>query len=319
MHSRGFTMIELLVVMGLISVLLGLGIGFLQRGDTTVDQALSILRTELRSASLTARAYGVPTQVIITPARDQLPAELRSRTLVPLASWHLEPDEIFLNPARRPQLAGVDEPAGRFGHGRRHDDETSASLFSVPAGAASFSLRDGFVLRLEVKLERAAAMVVLRLGDSVSLELDAGLMPALRMVRAVGSRGGPAALVYGSRPVPLARWCTLEVLYDGSELVLTVDDIESRQAAPGFLHQAAEDRLEISPPNGPIHGVVDEIALFGYELGEPRTLPIEVDLLGLPAVLAFGRQGRLAAGMPFQIQSGEQVVSCTLDPGGAVR
>lgn len=318
MRSRGFTLIEMLVVMGVISVLLGLGIGFLQRGDTSVDQALSILRTELRGASLTARTYAAPTQVIITPARDQMPSDLRSRTLVPLASWHLEPDEIFLNPALRPDLAGLEEP-GRFGRGLRPDDEVAQPLFSVPIRPANFPLREGFVLRLDVKLERAEGMVVLRLGDGVSLEVGADLIPELRMVRAAGARRGPGSIIVGERPVPLGRWCTLEVLHDGSELALTVDGVETRQDAPGSLYQTAEDRLEISPANGPIHGVVDEIALLGYELGESRLLPVEIDLVGLPAVLSFGRRGRLEEALPFQIQSGEQVDNYTVDRGGVVR
>ena len=54
-----FTLMELLVVMGLLSVLAGLGIGFLQRGDTSLDQVLSMLRAELRGAALTALLWEV--------------------------------------------------------------------------------------------------------------------------------------------------------------------------------------------------------------------------------------------------------------------
>ncbi|MEN8161898.1 MAG: 2-isopropylmalate synthase, partial [Myxococcota bacterium] len=45
------------------------------------------------------------------------------------------------------------------------------------------------------------------------------------------------------------------------------------------------------------HAFRERLKELGYELGEARRLPVEVDLLGLPPVLEFGREGRLAASL----------------------
>jgi prepilin-type N-terminal cleavage/methylation domain-containing protein len=317
--ARGFTLIELVVVMGLLSVLMGLGIGFLQRRDTSVDQVLGILRAELRGAALTARAHEVPTAVIVTDSKPDAPGYVRSRTLVPLASWHLEPGEIFSNPALRPELGGVDEPAGRYGHARRPDFDAQGALFSVPAGSSRFPLEDGFVLRLDLKLEAALPMVVLRLGEGVRLELDADLVPELRLVPSVGGRRGPGIVLRGTRPAPLHRWFTLEVLHTGQELVLSLDGARTRQDVSSPLHQLPSDLLEISPEEGPIAGVVDEIALFAYELSEPQILPSEVEVLGLDGPLVFGRLGRLSEPVSFELRSGDELGRYTVETGGVVR
>ena len=317
-RSAGFTLMELLMVMGLQSVLMGLGIGFLQRGDTSTEQFLSVLRSELRGAALTARAHGVPTEVIATPGVDGLPGQLRSSTLVPLASWHLEPDELFVDASLRPQLAGVDEPRGRFGHAMGPDPETGASLFTLPLGPGRFPLEQGFVLRLDLKLEASEPMVLLRLGEGLNVELTADLIPHLRMVQSAGARRGVSVEIEG-RPVPLYRWFTLEVLHDGRELRLGVDGVEVRGSAKQPMRQLASDVLEISPGDGPIFGLVDEIRLFAYESGDSQMIPADLELLGLQGPLSFGRDGQLKEPVAFQLRNGDQTTRYSIDLGGVVR
>ena len=318
-RSAGFTLMELLMVMGVLSVLMGLGIGFLQRGDNSTEQFLAVLRSELRGAALTARAHGVPTEVIATPGVDGLPGQLRSSTLVPLASWHLEPDELFVDASTRPQLAGVDEPRGRFGHAMGPDPKTGASLFTLPLGPGRFPLEQGFVLRLDLKLEASEPMVLVRLGEGLNLELTADLIPHLRMVQSAGARRGVSVEIKGAGPVPLYRWFTLEILHDGRELVLGVDGVEVRGSAAQPMRQLASDVLEISPGDGPIFGLVDEISLFAYESGDAQMIPVDLELLGLQGPLRFGRDGQLKEPVTFQLRSGDQITGYSIDLGGVVR
>ena len=307
------------MVMGILSVLMGLGIGFLQRGDTSTEQFLALLRSELRGAALTARAHGVPTEVIATSGVEGLPGQLRSSTLVPLASWHLEPDDLFLDESTRPQLAGVDQPRGRFGHAMGPDPETGASLFTVPLGPGRFPLEQGFVLRLDLKLEASEPMVLVRLGEGLNVELTADLIPHLRMVQSDGARRGVSVEIDGPGPVPLYRWFTLEVLHDGRELALSVDGVEARAPAGLPMRQLASDVLEISPGDGPIFGWVDEIHLFAYELGDAQMIPADLELLGLQNPLSFGRDGQLQEPVAFQLRSVDQITGYAIDRGGVVR
>ena len=95
--------------------------------------------------------------------------------------------------------------------------------------------------------------------------------------------------------------------------------MESRDEAPHPLHQLPSDRLEVSPVDGPIAGVVDEIALFAYELSEPQILPPGVEVLGLEDPLEFGRLGRLRDPVTFELRYGEELRRYTVETGGIVR
>ena len=83
MHrSAGFTLLELLVVIGILSVLTGLSVGYLGRTDPEMV-ARSILEAELRSAQLTARSEGIPTDVSVRQNQDGL-WQVQARLLQPV-------------------------------------------------------------------------------------------------------------------------------------------------------------------------------------------------------------------------------------------
>src|SRR5262245_56197212 len=99
----GFTLLELLVVMGVISVLFGVAIGFLGRTDPQMI-ADSMIAGETRAAQMTARAEGLPTEVWIRPGTDGGPATVQARLLQPVLTFHLEPGEDVLAESLRPTL-----------------------------------------------------------------------------------------------------------------------------------------------------------------------------------------------------------------------
>ena len=76
--SAGFTLLELLAVSGVVSVLLGFGLGYLGKTDPMMV-ANSILAGERRAAQMTARAEGVPTEVLVRPGTEVAAAAARAR------------------------------------------------------------------------------------------------------------------------------------------------------------------------------------------------------------------------------------------------
>ncbi|MBL9078619.1 MAG: prepilin-type N-terminal cleavage/methylation domain-containing protein [Planctomycetes bacterium] len=274
--APGFTLLELLVVIGVISVLLGISIGFL--GKTDPEQiARSILAGETRAAQMTARAEGVATEVWVRPGVDGQAGTVQARLLQPAATFHLEPGDRFLDEVMRPQLAGEDVPAGRFGHGRRSLDGERAALLRWPLRPAAVDLRDGFVLRVDLRLERRRSCTVARFGQTGEVLLDDELRPRLRLRLRSAAGGTTLCGIEVPQALPLRTWCTLEAACDGQRAWLAVDGQELGSAvADGGLVQEDDTALELSPVEATVPGTVDEVRLSVFAFAPAQDLPIEL-------------------------------------------
>ncbi len=278
MHrSAGFTLLELLVVIGVLSVLTGLSVGYLGRTDPKMV-ADTILGGELRQAQLTARSEGVPTDVTIRPAGEGEPWVVQARLLQPVATFHFEPREPVLDESLRGVVGGEEVREGRFGQARRHKagEHNPVLLWNVTPSV--LDLRDGFVVRLDLWLDRRDACTVLRLPPSVELMLDVdGRARARFRVRAAGADGTTLAGISSQLALPLRRWCTLDVGCDGRAAWLTLDGREiARGAADGMPQQEPESVFQVSPHEAPVPGAVDEVRWFVYALAPPQYLPAEL-------------------------------------------
>jgi prepilin-type N-terminal cleavage/methylation domain-containing protein len=274
-HAAGFTLLELMVVIGVISVLTGLSVGYLGRVDPEMLARASI-NGELRRAQLTARAEGVATEVVVTPGKEGEPSTVRSRLLSPAAMFGFEPNAPVLDEVLRPVLGGRDVEHGRFGHARAPLPGERTPLLRWPAPPAVLDLRDGFLCRCDLWLDRRQAATVLRLPPAVDLSLDEELRLRARLrLRSLGDEGlGGAASVTANIALPLGRWCTVEVACDGSEVWLTVDGHEvGRAVAAGTPMQEAEGTFEVSPGEAPLPGLVDEVRWFVFSWAPLQTLP----------------------------------------------
>jgi prepilin-type N-terminal cleavage/methylation domain-containing protein len=276
--SAGFTLLELLVVIGILSLLLGLAVGYLGRSDPRMV-AEAILRTELRAAQLTARAEGVPTEVLLRPGAEGQIATAQSRLLRPVVTFHFEPQEAFENEVLRPTLAGDDVPNGRFGHARRPPADGKEALLSWAVPPTVLDLREGFLVRLDLLLERRAASTVLRLPPAVELTLDADARPHARLY--VHGLGGKQLVAVASElPLPLDRWCTIDVGCDSRTAWLSCDGrVLGQVVADGAPEQEeGGGRFEIAPAESPFAGIVDEVRWFAYAWSPLQHFPSGVQL-----------------------------------------
>lgn len=273
----GFTLLELMVVCGVLAVLFGLAVGFLGRTDPR-SVADSVLNGELRAAQWTARAAGLPTEVLVTPGVDGQSATVRSRLLEPVVSFHFEPDEPVLDPSLRPSLGGESVPQGRFGHARRNVEGEAAPLLRWPAPPAIVNLEEGFALRCDLYLESRDQGVVMRWGGVVELRLDGDSRPSARLKLTGGTALASAvATLEGELALPLRRWCTIDVACDGRECWLTLDGRElDRAVADGAPLQDESDVFDVSPGDSPVPGIVDEVRVFAYSFGPVQRLPVEL-------------------------------------------
>lgn len=284
--ESGFTLLEMLVVVGVLSVLLGMGVGFLRRGGGERGAAVSAVTGQLRAASSAARSRGLPTEVRIVPSVDGLPATVQSLELLPVTVVHFEPGERGLSPALAPALGGEDEPRGRFGHGRRPAADQRSPLLRLPVDRKVWDLRGGFVFRFDLKLEAREACTLLQLGRSLELGIDTtGLLRGRMVQRDVSGSSGVAAVLVTTVPLARGRWLAVELAHDGATFWCAIDGrTVARADAKAGLFQQDGDVLELSPAESPVAGVIDELQWFAYAWNEPVRLPVGIDVTKLASI-----------------------------------
>lgn len=310
----GFTLIELMVVAGVLAVLLGLGVGLLGR-SSGLPEATSAIAGQVRSAALHAASSGLPTEVLLAPGTGGAPATVRARGLQEIAVWSFEKDQPFADAALQPVLGGVEVPHGRFGEGRAPLPGDKTAVLRVPLPPAVADLRDGFALRCDLRLQSRHGGTLLRLGHSLEVQIDDTGAPRLRLLAHAGQRTGAATNLQAADSLPVGRWCTFEVAADGHEVWLAVDGrVLDRAPLQESLQQGTDDQLEIGPGEQPVDGAFDEVRLLAYVLGAPVDLPLQVTLAA-PVRIAFDTEGNPIAPPPIELRVGQDEHSETLQIG----
>jgi len=288
--AAGMTMIELIVVAGILSVLIGVGVGFLRRSDG-LPETRSILAGELRTAALDARTRGLPTEVLVVPADEGGRMEVTARGLDPVVLVTFEPGQRQLSVAFEPVLGGDDVP-GRCGRARAPSATEKSTALRLSFEPQVADLRDGFAIRCDVLLRERAAGRLLRLGRGIDVQIDDQGRPAARVQAQGGGEGGGTAVnLRAPSGLPVGRWCTLELGHDGHRAWLAVD---GKELATAQLHerllQQKGDVLEVGPGDDALPGAVDELQVFAYMLTPAQLLPDGIELPG-PLRIAFDAQG----------------------------
>ena len=286
----GFTLLEMLVVIGVLSVLMGMSIGYLQRTDPTAI-GNAVLAGELRAAQLTARAEGAPTEVWLRPGKDAEASTVQARLLVPAVAFRFEPNAGALDETLVAELSGEVVPNGRFGHARRSRPGDKQALLRWPTPPSVLDLSDGFVVRCDVFLEQRARAALLRMQPAFDLQLEDDLRLVARFrLRGPGGEGTVLASVKSTLALPLRQWCTVDLGCDGSTVWLSLDGRElAREVAAGSPLQELASVFEMSPPEAPLAGVIDEVRWFVYAFSPAQLMPIE---LQFRAAYRFGFDAR---------------------------
>src|SRR5262245_9992969 len=287
--ARGMTMLELIVVAGVLSVLIGVGVGFLRRSDG-LPETRSMLAGELRTAALDARTRGLPTEVLLVPADEDGRMEVTARGLDPIVLVTFEPGQRQLTAGLEPVLGGDDVP-GRCGRARAPSATDKSAALRLPFEPQHADLRDGFAIRCDVLLRERAGGRLLRLGRGIDVQIDDQGRPAARVQAQSGEGGATAVNLHAPSGLPIGRWCTLELGHDGHRAWLAVDGKELATATlRERLLQQKGDVLEVGPGDDALAGAVDELQVFAYVFTPPQLLPEGIALPG-PLRIAFDAQG----------------------------
>jgi prepilin-type N-terminal cleavage/methylation domain-containing protein len=326
-NTAGFTLLELITVLGVIAVLSGIGIGFLSKSENDLEIAIAVVRDKIRLAHETARNTGRPTSVELFQRHDAETQELvgqylSAKVLATVGQWHLEPGERAFA-GLDPELIGYPEKNGRYGHGMRPDPEKGGTMFAIHTkGEARFNMRHGFAFKIELFLESREKCVVAQLGPTFVLELDEDLAPIASMFLAdPGSRRGPQVRIdTQDSELPLRRWVSVELVHDGRVFRLLVDGEEvGSKSAMGESFQDRQGNLFEVSPDGSVPGIIDEIQLLAYHSDEQAELPALVEIKGLEKPIDYDRRGKLTRPVTLEFTLGDQKLKKSVAPGGVLQ
>ena len=277
---RGFTLLELILVMGIIGAVAGVGLGMFASFDPGRRAALGLVQNVLRQAQQTAVARRAPAVVRVDVKAGTFVAE----ALEVAGTWHFETPA--LEGARGVDGAPFDFP----GEMLTADGFTGKALDLARGGRRGrvevdlrvdplLDPRKGFALDVALRPARLGAGQVVDLGKSVvlSARTDGGVDGRVLTRRldelgravagpAVTVRSGPGAL----RP---GRWTRVTLAYDRRELVLLADGVP--------LASRGEDR-ELWDLTGPMvlgggdsrwEGALDQLVLATVVADDAYALP----------------------------------------------
>jgi prepilin-type N-terminal cleavage/methylation domain-containing protein len=325
---QGFTLLEILLVILLISVLLGYGVGFLRRGGNELDQTLVRLQAYARGARMQARFHRSSSRVSLTQVQGEegspLTQVLSLHALQPVGEWNF--DSGNLGSLGQQGGAGRVVPDGRIGRGLRIEDGAAGhGLYISPRDASEFDLRNGFLLRLDVKLDSYAECQLAVLERVFSLGIDADGKPNASLV--LGDlRGGAGRTIRFKcfERVPTQKWLRFVFSFDGETGRLVVDDLQlSERKVGGRMFHDPKAGFLISDGALPVPGTLDEVRLFAFEVLDSWDVPQSVRIEG-PSLLVYTKEGLLdrrvhQSPVGFTIRRNEQSETLAIGLGGLVQ
>lgn len=319
-RRRGFTFLEILVVMGMLAVLLGLSIGFIGGvGKKALAMQAASIIAESGSRCLNMSAGGrratLDVRSVATGGDPRLVVTTAVLKNVLTANFSNPPKdqpglEWFFNAAGSLEFATPTgnvsiDPEGLSGGAAKF-----AGQGSVDFGARSgFAMTDGVSIDVWVKPDGGRGTSTLLKCDTEGatlwkLELErlaAGaeayvVVFTLNLVPAAAGEGvRPSPVRFQTTPAVRTKGSRIEASYDGREASIKIDGVERYVAdrrvartgvADGTMRFATPPsgvaRIVLSDPARPFSGLVDTLTVAGvFRTDEDvRMLPLDVTIVG---------------------------------------
>jgi hypothetical protein len=236
-RERGFTFIELMVIMGMIAVMMGITVGYLQGGGRS--NAITIAKTQVRDACYRAKSRsqgGRLSTLVFRRGTDENGRDVDQLSIQVAETVLSHAFETLQGASRNLPMEGVVklDPAGRTGAAARFG---RGEFLRFPA-QASFAVSEGLELEMWLKPEGGPSEMTLLEGEGA---YEATLFRAstgndydvrLRLfLRAPDEKGEPAWTIFETEGAPVKtapRWQHLRVTFDGIVPTVEVDGLERK-------------------------------------------------------------------------------------------
>ncbi|MBM3975428.1 MAG: hypothetical protein FJ299_00380 [Planctomycetes bacterium] len=274
---QGLTLLELLLVLGILSAVMGLGLGMFAALDVSKRQAVGLVRNTLRSAQNSAISRRAEAAVRIEPKRRALAPRFQQI----IGTWHFE----------SPELAGAFGISGRaidaeltedgyIGRALELDVEAEGARVELPIQRDSASdFRYGFALECALRRGSADAGEIANAGGCFGLQvLRDGALRGWFAPEANAQDGGVARgghVIAQSEPgaLPLGVWKRVRFEYAQQELVLSIDGVAVARVEEQAPVWALEGPLVIGSARSPFRGQLDALVLTAVAATADVELP----------------------------------------------
>ncbi len=294
------TLIELMLVMGLLAVMMGIGLGAFASLDPGRRAALGQVTSLLRTAHNTALALGAPARVTL----DRDSGEILTVGMRVVGTWHFEDES----------LRGSDGIDGVFpGSGSLLDDEgfmgRGLSFDGAPARARAefpvqddpgFDLTDGFSLEISYKPESMVGAQLIEIGDSFQLQTSSsGGVTAVfyrREVDALGQRkqGARVSVQTAAGVLRPDQWNHIRCVYDRRSFRILINGVPLGSTSATVPVWDVEGPLLVGGGTTLPSGVLDRLVLAVVVGSERGLLPLGVNFTAqTPAAVEFMAGGGL--------------------------
>jgi prepilin-type N-terminal cleavage/methylation domain-containing protein len=299
--NAGLTLIELLLVMGLLAVLLGAGLGSLASLNPGERAAVGLLQDALRSAHNSAVSRMASARVRIDPKTHTLVTE----GLQVVGTWHFEDSRLSGAEGLGGVFIGMDGDV--FEHGWIGN---AIDFGESPRGAeVEFAIQDdpifdvshGFAIDLHVRPHSLASARLLEIPDVLEVDLTGSGGVKMRLYRKATEsttgferRGAGLTLESEGGVLREDRWVHLSLTYDRRQARILADGMLVASTSGDFELWRIENSLRLGGRSAPPPCVVDELAIAVVVASEVIELPGDVSLdKDTPRLVQFAPGGAL--------------------------
>ena len=302
-RQGGMTLLELLLVMGLIGVLMGAGAGLLASVDLGPRAAKGMVQGVIRAAHNSAVARGASARVHI----DRNARSIRAEAMEVVGTWHFEGQGEVVRGAF--EIDGTnfgavsveDGFAGRalaFPRGSRARAEVPLQLY--PA----FDLSQGFRIELALRLDGGGGGRVLALGEAVGIDvsgegaLACWFAPLVLDSTEHEMKGGRQRFLAPPGSIVPGEWRRIAFQYNRREVTVELDGVRiesTEEVLPdGAPVWKIESPLVIGDSQRGFTGAIDALRLSAVTASETAILPENVEFAAdVPKELCFDAGGNL--------------------------
>lgn len=299
--KRGFTLLELLLVMALLGTIMGIGLGTFASFDPGRRAARGLVANALRQARNEAIAHRAPARVMFDPVTRTV----RSEGSTVAGTWRFD----------TPDLVGARDVNGlpwNFPGTFLTDDGFVGRALDMDLGQRGakitfdlsedplFRIRRGFRISCALRPKVLKASKVLDYGGIVEMETYAdgsiGFSVLTRRIDELGRATPGEAVKVRTAPgaIEAGRWSQIELRYDGRWLSALSDGVPVAMREESRELWDVEKPLVIGGSRDAYNGQLDDLVVVAAREGEEFILPPSVEFRAKePFEVRFDEGGNL--------------------------